>query len=414
MRVFIRLFQESIAFAIGALVVNRLRTLLSLLGITIGIFSIISVFTVVDAMTNSIQDSIKSLGENVIFVGKMPWEFNSSYPWWKYINRPDPSLEDLAFLQANCESAAAAAYTVGVNRQVSYESSNVDAVGVIGTSHDYDQVRSFDLEKGRYFTEVESAAGRSVGIIGAKLAEELFGPIDPIGRTIRIKGHKVDVIGVFEKEGESTFETTLDDKLLIPLNFARNFVSLRGWGSEKWIMVRAKEGITNEGLIDELTGLMRAIRRLRPLEDDNFALNQISMIANQIDGIFSVLKVAGGLIGFFAILVGGFGTANIMFVSVKERTHVIGIQKALGAKNAFILFQFLSEAVILCMIGGLAGLLFVLLGTVIQEPFTDWDIGLTLSNVLLGISISVGIGLVAGIIPAWFASRLNPVEAIRS
>jgi len=413
MRLFLRLFKESVLFALNALVVNKLRTFLSLLGVTIGIFAIISVFTMVDSMKSSISDSIASLGENVVFVQKWPWSFGSEYPWWKYIQRPVPSMHELAEIQKRCESAEAACFRFSVNRTVGYGNTSIENVGIVCASHDFDRVRNFELGRGRYFTDNESMSGRAVVILGATIAEGLFGNISPIGKNVKIIGRSFNVVGVFEREGESMIGNTTDDMMLVPVNFARSLIDIKSNRLESSIMVKAKEGVVNAQLIDELTGIMRSIRRLRPKEGDDFALNETSLLANGFEELFGVVNGAGWIIGIFSILVGGFGIANIMFVSVRERTNIIGIQKALGAKNSFILFQFLSEAITLCLIGGLAGLLIILLGTIVLSSVTDFDIVLTFSNVLWGLGISASIGLISGIIPAWSASRLDPVEAIR-
>jgi putative ABC transport system permease protein len=180
------------------------------------------------------------------------------------------------------------------------------------------------------------------------------------------------------------------------------------------IMVKARAGVSNDELIDELTGIMRAIRKLKPMADDSFALNQTSMISGQVNSLFDVVGVAGWAIGGFSILVGGFGIANIMFVSVKERTNLIGIQKSLGAKNYFVLLQFLAEAVMLSVIGGIIGLLLIFVGTFVVEALMDMEVGLTRSNIILGLTISALIGVVSGSVPAYSASQMDPVEAIRT
>jgi putative ABC transport system permease protein len=223
------------------------------------------------------------------------------------------------------------------------------------------------------------------------------------------------VIGVLKKEGESMIGSNVDTQVLIPINFARNLVDLRNDRFEPVILVKAKPGISNDELIDELTGVMRTVRKLKPIADDDFALNQTSMLSSQVNSLFDVVGIAGWVIGGFSILVGGFGIANIMFVSVKERTNLIGIQKSLGAKNYFILFQFLSEAVMLSLIGGIIGLVITFTGTLIVGQFMDSvEVHLTQSNVILGLTISILIGVVSGFVPSYNASQLDPVEAIRS
>ncbi len=410
---FLNLLRESLYFAITALRVNKLRTILSLLGVTIGIFAIISVFTAVDSLEKKLRDSVASLGDNVIFVQKWPWTFGSDYPWWKYINRPQASPSELDYLQHHVKSAQAMAFEVSCKHTVKNESTVIENVGIVGVSQDYDKVSSFELEEGRYFVETESEGGRSVAIIGSSVADALFPRKDALGKEMRVFGRNVLIIGILKKQGESIIGNSTDSEVLLPLNFIRGFVDTKKESANPEIMVKAKSGITNEQLKDELNGLMRSARKLKPTAEENFALNETSLISNGFDGLFGVVGFAGWIIGGFSILVGGFGIANIMFVSVRERTNQIGIQKSLGAKNYFILMQFLLESVMLCLLGGMFGLLFVYLGIVVADKALDITLSLSAANVILSITISVLIGIISGFIPAYSASQLDPVEAIR-
>ncbi|HXC04221.1 MAG TPA: ABC transporter permease [Bacteroidia bacterium] len=410
---FISLFKESIYFALTALRVNRLRTVLSLLGVTIGIFAIIFVFTALDSLEKKLRDSVASLGDNVVFVQKWPWTFGSEYPWWKYINRPQASEEELEFVKHRLKSAEAAAFEVSAKHTVQYENTSVENVNLIGVTQEYEKVSSFELEEGRYFAESESVGGRNVAIIGSQVAEALFPNGVALGQQIKVFGQKVNVIGIFKKQGESIIGNSTDTEVLLPVNFMRDYVDVKKENANPLILVKAAAGISNAQLKDELTGIMRSARKLKPTVEDNFALNETSLISKGFDGIFDVVGIAGWFIGGLSILVGGFGIANIMFVSVRERTNQIGIQKSLGAKNYFILMQFLAESVLLCLLGGLIGLLLVFIG--IQVAAGIWDIQLTLTsaNVILSVTISILIGIISGFIPAFSAAQLDPVEAIR-
>ncbi|MFO7998196.1 MAG: ABC transporter permease [Bacteroidales bacterium] len=410
----IKLIKESAVFALTSILANRLRTILTLLGITIGIFSIISVFSVVDSLERQIRSSIEALGDNVVYVQKWPWQFGGDFQWWRYANRPVPHTRELDELLRRAHSVEAATFIASTSRTVEYLNTSIESVTIIGVSADYDRTRVFELEEGRYFSFPESSAGRNVAMIGSDLAQNLFQNVDPIGKNIKVFGRNVQVIGVFQKEGMGGFGESNDDVVVLPLVFLNQFIDVNSERFGPFIMARALPGVSNEELIDDLTGAMRAIRRLKPFADDNFALNETSLLSQGFDGLFAIITMAGWIIGGFSILVGGFGIANIMFVSVRERTTIIGIQKALGAKNYFILWQFLFEAIILSLIGGAVGLLLVWAGTALVASIFEIDFALTAGNILLGLNVSAIIGLVSGFVPAWTASRLDPVEAIRS
>lgn len=411
--ILIRLARESMQFAYQAITANKLRTFLSLFGITIGIFAIISVFTMLDSLEKNVRDSLQSLGDNVVYVQKWPWGGNEEYPWWKYMNRPQPTIDDLEEIRRRSNLAEAACFNVNFRQQIKYQRNDLPEASIYGISTDYDNIRTFDFADGRFFTNFEINSGRNLAIIGHNIAKDLFEGVDPIGKTIQIGGKKFTVIGVFSKEGKSAIgEDSNDDLTLIPINVAKTMVDFRRSGP--WIMVKAKPNIIVSDLMDELRGILRSHHRLKPLDDDNFALNQISLMKDSLDAIFSSINFAGGFIAFFSIIVGGFGIANIMFVSVKERTSQIGIQKALGAKRYFILIQFLYEAVLLAVLGGAIGLVLIFIGTVLISNTTDFAISLTIPNILRGLIISAIIGIASGFVPAWNASRLSPVEAINT
>jgi putative ABC transport system permease protein len=417
LQIFLRLFRESFLFAFEALRVNKLRTILSLLGITVGIFAIISVFTVTDALERKIRSDVESLGDNVIYIQKWPWvpEGGEEYPWWKYMNRPLPGYKEMAEVARKAESAGAIAYVATLSGQViKYRSSAVENASILAVSHDYDQIKSIELTSGRYFTESESAGGRPLAILGASLSDAIFPNGDALGKEITIRGFKFSVIGTLAKEGSSMVGNSNDNNVIIPVNYARNLINLRSDQTDPFMMVKSKPDVPTPELREDLRGAMRSIRRIHPREEDDFALNETSLLTNSLQSLFSTLGIAGWIIGGFSILVGGFGIANIMFVSVKERTHIIGIQKSLGSKSYFILLQFLIEAVVLCIFGGLIGLVLVFGLTTVASQITGFDLSLTPANVLMGLLISATIGVISGFVPAHQASRMNPVDAIRS
>lgn len=412
--ILIKLLRESLVFAFGSVMVNKLRTLLSLLGITIGIFAIISVFTIVDSLENNIRESISVLGDDVVYVQKWPWTFSEDYPWWVYMRRPVPDLRDYEEVRRRSQFAEGIVFSASTGGVVSYGSNYLRNTGIWANTHDFPIVRHFELAQGRYFTPYESAAGRNLALIGHEIALELFNNQDPLGREIQISGRRVTVIGVVQREGTNMFVGggSLDEMVLIPLNYARTIYNIRSDQLNPMIMVRSLPGIPNQELLDELRQILRSARRLKPATDDNFALNQASAITQGLDQIFVMINLVGWIIGGFSILVGGFGIANIMFVSVKERTNQIGIQKSLGAKNYFILLQFLYESVLLALTGGVLGLILIFTGTLLVSSLSDFSITLTFGNIGLGLFVSAVIGVIAGYAPAYSASRLNPVEAI--
>jgi len=414
-----RLFWESLVMAFQTFRGNRLRSVLTLLGITIGIFAIISVFTAVDSLEINIRESVSSLGDDVIYIQKWPWapdEGEEEYPWWKYLNRPLVTLEENEYIRENAHLAREACMVAVTSRTVKYKNNRAEDVTIMGASEGFQDIRSFEIERGRYFSPFEARGGRNIAVIGSVLADQIFEGERAVGQEIKVGGFKVTVIGVTKKEGKGTFDdNNLDELVLMPISFMRNIVDIRKESASPQIWVKAKEGVDIEDLSAELTSILRSIRRLKPKDENNFALNKTSLISNQLDQLFKVINIAGLFIGMFSIIVGGFGIANIMFVSVKERTHIIGIQKAIGAKNYFILMEFLIESIILSLVGGITGLVIIgLIVTVINLSPGEFTMYLTAGNILLGLGISSGIGLVSGFAPAWQAARMNPVVAINT
>ena len=409
----IRLILESFSFAIHALSVNKLRTFLSLLGISIGIFAIIAVYTIVDSLEANIRNSVQSLGGDVIYVQKWSWGGGGEYPWWKYLQRPEPSYGDYRELDDRLGSAESIVFGMTMSGTAKHANNSVEQVGVLGATHDYNKIWDFDLVEGRYFSEIESNSGPNIAIIGSDIAEGLFPSSPAEGKKFSVLGKKFTVIGVFERVGQGLVGGNIDELILIPASAMRKMVNpdrLNG----NMIMCKAKPSVGMDVFKDELRVAMRSIRRLKPKTDDDFSLNEISLISNQLDQLFKILGMVGTVIGGFSILVGGFGIANIMFVSVSERKNQIGIQKSLGAKNYFILLQFLFESVVLSLFGGIIGLIFVVVGVLLASESLDFEFIITTGNVVTGIVISVIIGLISGTIPAVMASKLDPVEAIRS
>ena len=411
-----RLIIESFRFAYNSLVVNQLRTFLSLLGITIGIFCIISVFTIIDSLERTIRDSMSKLGSNVIYIQKWPWTpppGESEYPWWKYMNRPIPKLTETQEILRRSGLSQYAVYNYGFSRTIQSGSNKAENVSIIGSSNGLIETWSLKIANGRPLTEEEFNSGSNFAMLGAGIADQLFPNGSPVGKSIKIQGFTLFIVGVFEKMGEDMFGTSMDKRVLIPVKFASRMVDPRIEMGQS-IIVKGKTDIPASRLTEELEGIMRSVRRIKPSAENDFALNEVSLISGQLDSVFKVFNVAGWIIGGFAILVGGFGIANIMFVSVKERTKIIGLQKALGAKSRFILLEFLFEASVLSLIGGAIGLLIIYILTFIVSKTFDFNLILTVGNIVTGLMISVVIGLIAGLVPARTAAHLDPVTAMNA
>ncbi len=413
-----KLILESFRFAWNALRMNLLRTTLSLLGVTIGIFAIIAVFTLVDSLERNIKNSLRFLDANNLDIRRFPYEFGPDLPWWEYLKRPYTNYEEYEFLKENLKNdLGITIFAVTGGETIKLESNSYNDVNVIGTAYTHQDVYDVasEIELGRYYTQQEASSGKNVALVGYKIAKKLSPRGSILGKTIKIKGLKFIVIGMFEEEGESIFgDSGNDEAVLVPYHaFKKMFYSGRTRGVETLVSVKGKPN--DIGLVEleaEITGLLRTKRGLRPKQKNNFSVNRQDAIMNIIGSTFDVIGVAGWAIGGFSILVGGFGIANIMFVSVRERTNIIGIQKSLGAKNYFILFQFLFEAIFLSLIGGGVGIGMVYLLSLVS--LGNLDLVLTFGNTILGFGVAGIIGVVSGIVPALMAARLDPVIAIRT
>jgi putative ABC transport system permease protein len=416
----LRLIAESLGFAWKALKSNLLRTILSLLGVTIGIFSIIAVLTIVDSLEKNIRDSFNFLGSDIIYLDKWPFTGGNTRDWWKdFIKRPNMSYNEYRFLKANLKTGThVSIYAFSNEITVKAGSNGINKILLRGVGLEYEYLREVNIERGRYLTNDEIEGGRNVVILGYEVAKALFPKMnDPVGEFVKIKNLRFKVVGVNKRQGESFIGFASGDyECIIPYD---SFRKLYNTGSGRWDELGSHIGLKGQeddlGLVlleNEIRGSMRVKRGLKPYQKDNFSINRPEAIANALSSVFDVLGMAGWVIGGFSMLVGGFGIANIMFVSVKERTSIIGLQKSLGAKNYFILFQFLFESILLSLIGGLSGLLLVWLLTF--APFGSLEVVLSVPNIILGLGVSSVIGLIAGIVPAAVAARLDPVIAIRA
>ncbi len=414
MLLYLRLFKESFSFALSALRNNKLRTFLSLIGVTVGIFSIIAVLAAVDSLDQNIKSQLSGIDKNTMYVTRFSFG-PTSVPRWQRENFPQTGNDDFEFIRRNVSGIDASAFALfGSGQTIRYRDRTLENINTTPVSNEIYEIDNLKLYKGRFYNETESNTGAPVVVIGYNLAKNLFENEEPIGKMVRIYGRKLAVVGVLEKFGGLNMDSP-DEKAFVPANFARRFMNTGRNGALTMIIIKPEKGIDINAFEEVLRQKYRRYRGLKPDEIDNFFINKLSGFTDMIDGIISTMNLIGWIISGFSLLVGGFGVANIMFVSVKERTNLIGIQKAMGAKNRFILFQFLFEAIILAVIGGLVGLFLVWIGTLIGSSMTeDFEFVLSFKNMLLGFSVSTIIGLIAGILPATSAAKLDPVEAIRT
>lgn len=415
MVLYLRLLKESFAFAMNALRNNKLRTMLSLLGVTIGIFSIIAVLAAVDSLDRKIKADLSTLDKNTIYLTSQSFG-PSDIPRWKREQFPNVKYDEYQYLKTSLSNVENSCFQYFTNSEnIKFESKTVSNVNIVPVTFEFVDIQRMEFSEGRFFNELESNSGRQVVVLGNDIAEQLFENADPIGKTVRIFGKRFTVIGVTKKKGSSMDIGGGDDtSAFFPSSFLRSLYGDNNPNVLPVIVIKPEKGVDMAALKGEISQKLRNFRGVKQGEIDNFFINVLSGFTDLIDGVISNMKFGGWIISLFSLLVGGFGIANIMFVSVKERTNLIGIQKSLGAKNKFILFQFLFEAVILCVIGGIVGLLLVWIIAMILTKVLDFEFVLGLGNIMLGTSLAAIIGLIAGILPAISASKLDPVEAIRS
>lgn len=414
MRKTFEIFWNSLQFAVQELRKNKLRTFLSLLGITFGIFCIISVMATVSSLQQNIQNSFKSFGNNTIYIQKWPWGGGSDYPWWKYMNRPVTRFREAAPVKEKTSLAAYVAYSYFNSSPVDYKDVSLTSVNWFGITEEFDKIQPVEIGWGRYLNANDFEFGNAQAIIGYNVSEQLFGRAElGIGKTIMVKSRKVNIVGVIKKQGQSLIGGwDFDNVIIFPYRFASQIANPDR--SDAFILVKGKENVPAADLKNELRGVMRGVRRLSPKQEDNFALNDVSSGATQVNAIFSGMTIGGIAITILSFIVGIFGVANIMFVTVRERTSVIGLKKAIGAKRRTILSEFLMESAFLCVLGGLMGLIMVFGLTFFLTQVLNFEVFISWKLFTGAVVTCIVTGILAGIIPAFIAARMDPVAAIRS
>jgi putative ABC transport system permease protein len=411
----IEIISSSFKMAMLELWKNKLRTFLSLFGITIGIFCIIGVLAVVNSLEQNIKNEVSSLGNNTIYIDK--WEYTAGgndYPWWKYVNRPSPKFEEVKQIKERTPSAKYTAFRILVQDNIEYKGSVLSNVNLYGISEDFDGIQPLEIVYGRYISDAEFERGANVIVAGHEIAEKIFGSAElAVDKEVSTRGKKVKIIGVIKKQGKQMIGGwEFDQSVIIPYKFSRNMMNeLR---ADPIIMVQGQDNLSSKALKDDLIGTMRAIHKLSPTQEEDFSLNDINDLTESISVAFVSLNIGGWAIAALSLIVGMFGVANIMFVSVRERTSQIGLKKAIGAKSHIILTEFLLESAFLCIIGGLIGLTLVFILTQILSGVLDFPVYISTNNMVMAIVICIIVGILAGFIPARQAARMDPVVAIRS
>jgi putative ABC transport system permease protein len=413
MRKSLSILANSLRLTLQELRVNKLRTGLSLTGVAFGIFCIIGVLATVNSLERNIQSEVKSLGSNTIYIDKWEYSGGPDKPFWKYRARPVMKYEEMGLIMERSQLTDDISFLLSTQGNVSYRDDVIQNAMLYGIVESQMTIQPLQFATGRYLSSTEFSSGAAVGLIGFENAEKLYGSAErALGKFFEIKGKHVTIVGVIKKEGKNFIGWDYDNCVMLPYKLTKQIVEEDM--SNPVLIVKGKEGITPSALSDELRGIMRQIRRLAPREEDNFSLNSVEAFSQAITGLFGTVNIVGGLIGIISLIVGMFGIANIMFVTVKERTSMIGLKKAIGAKRASILFEFLLEAAILCLMGGAIGLFFVWVLTLVLSGPLKFPVYISIPLLVGTVIICLVVGMLAGIFPASRAARMDPVVAIRS
>lgn len=406
-RFFISLLEGS-KIAFTALWANKTRSILTTTCIVIGIVSVTAMNTITDGVDRAFDESMDMLGQNVVFVEKWPWGFGGEYKWWDYRNRREMQLSYVDDLRRLVSNASQVAATANRSTTIRYQDRTAERVGLAGATSSYFLTGGLNISDGRAFNETDEQRGSKVVVLGASVVEGLFPNQDPIGKQVRIQGQRFLVIGTLEKQGNFLGLEDTDNRMIIPITAFATIYDLR-WGMQLSVQFPNEETLVDGEY--EVIGAMRQIRGLDPLDDDDFAINKAALFEQEFQGMKMVIYGIGIFLTGLALFVGGIGVMNIMFVSVKERTKEIGIRKAVGAKSWEIKLQFLMESIVICMVGGVIGVLLSIGITHIINQFfvayMDW------TTVLNAILLCTFIGLLFGYLPSSNAAKSDPIESLR-
>jgi putative ABC transport system permease protein len=393
---------------------NLTRSTLTALGVIIGIVAVTLMGTAIGGISIGFDKSMSIFGDDILYVEQWPWK--NVDDWWNYRDRKKIKTEyaepiNRMIAATPNSNLVVAVPASGLYRSVKYADNEVSNVLVRGTVSDYIITSTFDFKEGRFFNEVESRSGANVCVLGYDVADALFPSASPINRSVLINGHPFNVIGVISRQGSFLGIFSLDSIVVMPLPAFQKYFSAK---SDSDILVKVKDKTKLADAKDELTGLMRRVRGLSPEQKDDFSINEQQALKSTLDPIKNSIAIAGLFITGLSLFVGAIGIMNITFVSVKERTKEIGTRKALGARRRTILLQFLIESTALCLLGGFIGLsVAYLMCFGIGKAFPSFPIHFSFALVLASMIVSVMTGLVSGFAPAWSASRLDPVTALR-
>ncbi|MBN2356564.1 ABC transporter permease [candidate division KSB1 bacterium] len=408
MRIFIYMW-EGVKIAFEALRAYKMRSILTTVGIVIGVTTVITIVALIQGLNHAFSREISAIGTDTLFIQKYPWIMTDD-DWFKYRNRKNITLEEAEEVKASATLATAVAPQIGTRRTIKYEEKTVERVIIVGTTSDYAITSNAMPEYGRFLSENDVSSNRAVCVIGWEVAQKLFDQLDPIGKRVNIGGRKFRVIGILEKKG-NFFGHNMDIFAVIPVGAFKSAFGMRRRSIEIEVKVKSPDLI--EEAEYELTGIMRRLRKLGVTDENDFAINKQSMLMDFYNNFTKTLWAVAIGVGAISLLVGGIGIMNILLVSVTERTREIGVRKAIGARKSDILWQFLIEAMMICAIGVIIGILLAIGLSQVVAATTPLPAAVTWWVVILGLVFVVTIGLFFGIYPASKAARLNPIEALR-